>query len=269
MLDVALIQMNSGPEIDANLNWAETRMREAARQGARCILTPENTCHIRHPASAKLQSAPREEDHPALPRFSALAQELNVSILLGSISINLGDQIANRSYCFSPDGQIAGRYDKIHMFDVALANNETYKESDLVRPGGKAVIADMPFGKLGMTICYDLRFPHLYRTLAQNGASIIAVPAAFTVPTGQDHWETLLRARAIETGCFILAPAQTGEHEGGRRTWGHSLIVDPWGRIEAAAESEPGVVTAKLDLDKVNQVRASIPSLRNDRAFTL
>ncbi len=268
-LDVALIQMNSGPEIDANLNWAETQARAAARQGAQFILTPENTCHIRHPAAAKLQSAPAEEDHPALPRFGALAKELGVSILLGSISINLGDRIANRSYCFDPEGRIAASYDKIHLFDVALPGNENYKESDLVKPGDKAVIADLPFGKVGLTICYDIRFPHLYRALAQNGASIITVPAAFTVQTGQAHWKPLLQARAIETGCYILAPAQMGEHEGGRRTWGHSMVVDPWGKVETIAEDKPGILRTQLDLDRVAQVRMNVPSLQHDRAFTL
>ena len=269
IVDVALIQMNSGPDIAENLDFAADGAARAAESGARFILTPENTCHIRHPASAKLQSAPREEDHPALPRFSTLARDFGVSIMLGSISINLGDRIANRSYVFAPDGAIAARYDKIHLFDVSLPGGENYKESDLVKPGDKAVLADLPFGRVGMTICYDLRFSDLFRLLAQQGASMIAVPAAFTVQTGMSHWETLLRARAIETGSYILAPAQTGEHEGGRRTWGHSMIVAPWGEIVAQAGCEPDILRASLDLSRVAQARAAVPSLKHGRAFTL
>ncbi len=270
MLSVALVQMNSGPQIADNLDIAETLIREAAGKGAEFILTPENTCHMRQPATSKLQSSPPEKDHQALPRFAALARELGVSILLGSVSVKVSeDKIANRSYCFDDKGGIVASYDKVHLFDVALANNETYKESALVRPGEKAVVADLPFGRIGFTVCYDLRFPHLFRTLAQAGASIITVPSAFTVPTGQAHWETLLRARAIETGCYILAPAQTGTHEGGRKTWGHSLVADPWGAVVAQAGDETGLVMAEIDLDKVAQARMAVPSLTHDRTFTL
>ncbi len=266
ILDVALIQMTSGPDIEANMAAVEILIRRAADEGAQFILTPENTCHMRYPASKKLQSSPVESMHPMLFRMAALAQELNVGILLGSISVKVGDgRIQNRSYIFDTAGNIVAKYNKVHLFDAA-PGNERYTESMIVQAGSKAVVADMDFGKVGMTVCYDLRFPYLYRMLAKAGASILTVPSAFTAITGQAHWEPLLRARAIETGCFVLAPAQTGEHEGGRKSWGHSMVVNPWGTVVARAGVGPGVLKAQIDLSEVDDVRRSIPALMHDRA---
>ena len=269
MIDVALLQMTAGPVIADNLNAAEGMIRDAAAGGARFILTPENTCHMVFPMQEKLRTTPVEADNPIVKRFSELARELNVTILLGSIAVKVAaNTIQNRSYLFNAKGDIVAKYDKIHLFDVSLPNGELYKESALVQPGGDAVVADAGFAKIGMTICYDIRFAQLYRMLAKAGASIITVPSAFTVPTGQAHWETLLRARAIETGCYILAPAQTGEHAGGRLTWGHSMVVDPWGAVVAQGGSEVGIITARLDLSAVEKARQSVPSLLHDRDFS-
>ncbi len=268
MLKAACLQLTAGPDIAANLKDAATLIRDAASQGARFIATPENTCHIRMPATEKLMSSPVEEKHPALPLLSELAQETGAWILLGSISVKISDdKIANRSYLFNDKGAIAAMYDKIHLFDVDLAGGEVYRESTTVQPGKKSVLADTPWGRVGLSICYDVRFPHLYRTLAQGGANILAVPAAFTVPTGKAHWETLLRARAIENGAFVLAPAQCGTHEGGRGTYGHSLIIGPWGDILAQGGDAPGIIMADLDMDAVAKARQSVPSLQHDRPY--
>ncbi len=268
ILKTACIQMNSGPVIRDNLIAAAELIREAAGQGAQFIATPENTCHMRYPQSEKLKTAQPEDSHPGIPFFSQIARERNVWLLIGSMSIKLTDgHIANRSFLFTNTGAIAARYDKIHLFDVDLPTGESHRESDIVRPGEQAVIADMPWAKLGMSICYDLRFSYLYRDLAKAGAAILSVPAAFTVPTGQAHWHTLLRARAIETGSFVIAPAQCGEHEGARRTYGHSLIVGPWGEILAEGGEEPGIIIADLDLSAVEKARSAIPALKHDRKF--
>jgi predicted amidohydrolase len=264
----ALLQLSSGPDIAENLAVAETMARRAAQAGAQFILTPENTCHILSPATEKLRTSPVAEAHGALPQFSALARELGVWMLLGSISIRLpGDRIANRSYLIAANGDIVANYDKIHLFDVDLPTGERHRESELVAPGARAVVADTPWGGVGLSICYDLRFAHLYRAMAKKGAKIMTVPAAFTVPTGQAHWETLLRARAIETGSFIIAPAQTGEHQGGRKTYGHSLVVSPWGEVIADGGEEAGIVYATLDMGAVDKARAAIPALAHDRDF--
>lgn len=264
----ACIQLNAGPEVAANLDAAGTLIREAAGQGAQFIATPENTCHIRSPQSAKLKSAKPEDQHAGVPYFSGLAQDLGVWLLAGSMSILLDDnRIANRSFLFSDKGDIVARYDKIHLFDVDLPTGESHRESDLVKPGELAVVADLPWAKIGLSICYDLRFSHLYRDLAKAGASILAVPAAFTVPTGQAHWQTLLRTRAIETGSFVIAPAQCGTHEGDRKTYGHSLIIGPWGDVLAEGDEQPGIIMADLDLDAVKKARESIPALKHDREY--
>lgn len=265
-LKTALIQLNSGPDIQGNLDASAVLIREAATRGAQLICTPENTCHMRFPAHEKLKTALPQDTHPAIPYYSALAKELGIWLLIGSLSIKVSDdKIANRSFLFDPEGQLAASYDKIHLFDVDLPTGESHRESDNVQAGDKAVIADTPWGKVGMTICYDVRFAYLYRKLAQMGASILTVPAAFTVPTGKAHWEVLLRARAIETGSFILAPGQCGSHEGGRATYGHSLIIDPWGHILAEGGEEPGIIMADLDLSVVDKTRSAIPSLKHDR----
>lgn len=267
---VALVQMSSGPDIAENIIAAETMIRQAAAQGAQFILTPENTCHIRLPAAEKLKSAHPAEGHPAITRFSALAKELGVWLLAGSISILLPEEkLYNRSLLFDAKGNIVAQYDKIHLFDVDLPTGERHRESNVVKPGDRAVIAETPWGKVGMTICYDLRFAALYRTLAQAGAKILAVPAAFTVPTGKAHWHTLLRARAIENGAFILAPAQCGTHHNGRTTYGHSLIIDPWGVILAEGGDETGIFMADLDMNAVDVARNAIPALKHDRFYSI
>lgn len=266
MLDVALLQLNAGPEIAPNLDAAEALARQAAKQGARFVLTPENTCHMRARPADKLQTSPWEAEHPALPRFQNLSKELGIWFLLGSIAVKVSDnKIANRSYLISPKGDIVANYDKIHLFDVTLPNGDVYHESQTVQAGGQAVAASTDFGRVGMTICYDLRFAALFRKLALAGSGILTVPSAFTVPTGRAHWEVLLRARAIETGSFVLAPAQTGAHEGGRETYGHSMIVAPWGDIVAQGGAETGIVAATVDLRQIDTARQSIPALQHDR----
>lgn len=264
----ACIQFTSGPDIKDNLARIAEMVREAAGQGARLIATPENSDMMRFPAAEALKAVPEEEDHPMLTLCSALARKLDVWIVLGSIKARVGrNRLANRSYVFNGKGEVATVYDKIHLFDVDLPTGESHRESATIRPGERAVTARTPFGMLGLSVCYDVRFPQLYRALAKAGAQILTVPAAFTVPTGQAHWEVLLRARAIETGSFVLAPAQTGEHQGGRKTWGHSMIVGPWGEILAAAGKRPGIITADLDPAAVLKARSAIPALVHDRSF--
>ena len=244
----ALVQLNAGPDIAENLKQTDFLIRQAAGQGAQLICTPENTCHIRAKTQDKLQSSFAADSHPNIPHFAELAQALGIWLLIGSMSIKVSeDKIANRSFLFNDRGALVASYDKIHLFDVDLPTGETHRESAAVDVGDKAVTADTPWGTVGMTICYDLRFAYLYRDLAKAGARILTVPAAFTVPTGKAHWDVLLRARAIETGSFVLAPAQCGEHEGGRKTYGHSMIVGPWGEVIAQAGDEPGFITADLD----------------------
>ena len=212
-----------------------------------------------------------------LAALREVAQETGVWLLIGSLAIDLSREpgtaggehrLANRSYLVDPGGAVVAHYDKIHMFDVDLAGGESYRESNAFRPGGRAVLAETPWGVLGMTVCYDLRFPHLYRTLAQAGADFLAIPSAFTVPTGKAHWHVLLRARAIENGCLVFAPAQWGEHAEGRRTYGHSLIVDPWGEVLADAGEGVGIVSARIDLAAIAKARRMVPSLQHDRPFT-
>ncbi len=269
VLKAACVQMCSGPEIIANLETAEEMIREAAGRGARFVATPENTCQMRMPPELKLETALPQDEHPGIDQFAKLADELGIWLLVGSMSIKIAeDKLANRSFLFSDSGALVATYNKIHMFDVDLAAGERYREGDLVAPGEKAVVGKAPWGGIGMSICYDLRFAYLYRDLAKAGANILTVPAAFTVPTGKAHWETLLRARAIETGSFVLAPAQTGEHENGRSTWGHSLIISPWGEVLAEMEDEVGIISADLDLDEVAKARNAIPALQHDREYS-
>lgn len=264
----ACVQMNAGPEIAANLEQAAGLVRTARAQGAELIATPENTGRILADRSRMVREAPAEADHPALPFFADLARETGAWLLIGSIAVRVSaERCANRSLLFDPAGNLVARYDKIHMFDVKLANDEHYTESERMQPGERTVLAATPWGGLGMTICYDLRFPHLYRDLAKAGADYLAIPSAFTRQTGAAHWETLLRARAIECGAYVLAPAQCGLHDGGRGTWGHSLIVSPWGEVLAAAGEEPGVILARLDPAAVATARAMIPALRHDRRY--
>lgn len=264
----ACVQVNAGTEILPNLETAGGLVRRARDAGADLIAMPENVGMMVHGRAAILDRVKPEAEHPGVPFFRDLARETGAWLLVGSLGIRLdGDKVANRSFLIDPDGGIVARYDKIHMFDVDLAGGESYRESATFRPGERAVVAPTPWGGIGMTICYDVRFGYLYRALAQNGAKILTVPAAFTVPTGRAHWHVLLRARAIETGCYVVAPAQVGVHDQGRRTFGHSLIVAPWGEILADGGEEPGIVTAEIDLAKVEEARRMVPALTHDRSF--
>lgn len=267
-LKVACIQFSARFNFAENLKTIEAMVREAAGNGAKLIATPENTDRLGGDPETKLKTAYTQDAHPMIALLTKLSGELKVWILAGSVSIKTSDtKLANRQILFSQEGDIVASYDKIHMFDVDLPNGEKYRESDLFAGGDKLASADMNGIKLGMTICYDVRFSYLYRALAKQGAQIISIPAAFTVPTGEAHWEVLLRARAIETGSFVIAPAQTGEHEGGRKTWGHSMIIDPWGRVLADGGKDIGIIYADLDIADVAKARNAIPALKHDRDF--
>ncbi len=264
----ALVQLRSESVVETNLEAAESGIRAAAEGGADYVQTPENTSLMVLKTRELFEKVLPEEGNPAVMRFSALARELGIWLHIGSIAIRLSDtKVANRSFLYTPRGEIAARYDKIHMFDVDLPNGESYRESKNYQPGHRAVMAELPCGELGLTTCYDLRFPVLYRTLAQAGAQFITVPSAFTKQTGEAHWHVLLRARAIENGVFILAAAQGGEHDMGRATYGHSLIVSPWGEVLAEAGTDPEVIFAEIDPAQVAKARARIPSLTHDRIF--
>ncbi|MGD9868825.1 MAG: carbon-nitrogen hydrolase family protein [Hyphomicrobiales bacterium] len=265
---IGLAQMRSGREMAPNIAGAEALIREAADAGAALVVTPENTNILELSGRRLFAAVEPEEGNAALGRLTALAQELGIWLHVGSLAVKLSeDKVANRSFLIRPDGGIEARYDKIHMFDVDLPGGESYRESKNYRPGRQAVTARLPWCVYGLTTCYDLRFAALYRTLAKAGAQVIAAPSAFTRVTGQAHWHVLLRARAIETGCFIVAAAQGGDHEVGRATYGHSMVVSPWGEVIAEAGADPGVVLADIDLALVAEARQRIPSLRHDRTF--
>lgn len=267
---VACVQMRSGTGVAANIAAATALIREAAAAGAEFIATPEMTTLLDRTPGAAWEKSTSEAADPGLAAFRVVAKELGVTLLIGSIAIRAEQgKCANRSFLIAPDGEVVTHYDKIHMFDVQLNATNVYRESDSYVAGGSAIVADLPAARLGLTVCYDVRFPDLFRQLAIAGAKIIAVPAAFTRITGEAHWHVLLRARAIETGCYIMAPAQGGKHQDGRETFGHSLIIDPWGEILAEAGTEPGVITATLALAKVDEVRGKIPSLKHVRPFGL
>ncbi len=266
----AAVQMRSGISVAANIAAAETLIREAAAAGAQYVLTPEMTNILDRERPRLLTAVTPEEGDPSLARFRALAKELGIHLHIGSMAIKLGAEgVANRAFLIAPSGAIIARYDKIHMFDVDLAGGESYRESRLYRPGETAVVADLPWTRLGLTVCYDVRFPQLHRALAKAGAEVLAIPAAFTRTTGEAHWHVLVRARAIETGSWVIAAAQGGSHEDGRETYGHSMIVDPWGRIVVEADREPGVIVATIDPAESVKARAAIPALANERAFAL
>lgn len=268
----ACIQMNGGDEVIPNLAAAIVLIREARRQGAEFIATPEVT-NLIESRSAELHAKVRTEDEDeSLKRLRELAAELQCSILIGSLALRLNaEKLVNRSFLIAPDGAILARYDKIHLFDVDIDEKRSFRESKNYAPGDRLVLAEAQLGtasaKLGLTICYDLRFPQLYRQLAKAGAEMITVPSAFTKVTGEAHWHVLLRARAIECGAFILAPAHCGAHARGRESYGHSLIISPWGEILADGGVQPGVALADIDLAEVARVRAQIPALKHDRAF--
>jgi deaminated glutathione amidase len=265
---VGLVQMRSGVDPQANLASALSAIEAAADVGADYVLTPEMT-NIMEIKREKLFAAISDEEHdPALAALRAAARKLSIFIHIGSLAVKVSaDKAANRSFLIDRRGDVVARYDKIHMFDVDLANGESYRESRSYRPGDLAVVADLPWGRLGVTVCYDLRFPALYRALAEAGASFFSIPAAFTKQTGEAHWHVLMRARAIENGCFVFAAAQAGKHENGRETFGHSLVVDPWGQIIAEAGTEPGMIVAEVDPAQVAAARSRIPSLLNGRRF--
>jgi len=266
----AMIQMRSGLSPAANVTAAARLIGEAKAAGAEYVQTPEMTNVLAGNREQLFAVAVEEDADTSLATFRELARKLGIYVHVGSLAIKISpDRAANRGFLIDPKGEIAARYDKIHMFDVDLAGGESYRESRTYRPGELAVLADLPWGRLGVTICYDLRFPALYRALAEAGATMLSIPSAFTVQTGQAHWHVLMRARAIENGCFVFAAAQGGKHESGRETFGHSLIVDPWGRILAEGGTEPGLVMAEIDLSEVAKARARIPSLQHGRRFEI
>jgi deaminated glutathione amidase len=271
----ACIQHTAGPDPEPNLHTVADLVRQARKAGAEFIMTAEAS-NLIESGRRRRDKARTEADDPFLAGMRDLARELGAWLLLGSLVIDPAgetgaepseERLANRSFLIDSAGAIVARYDKIHMFDIDLANGESYRESNAYRPGAQTVVAETPWGGLGMTVCYDVRFPHLYRALAQAGADFLTVPSVFTVPTGRAHWHVLLRARAIENSCFVFAPAQWGEHAGGRKSYGHSLIVDPWGEVLADGGETTGFITAKIDPGRIAEARRSVPSLTHDRAF--
>ncbi|MCB1406090.1 MAG: carbon-nitrogen hydrolase family protein [Rhodobacteraceae bacterium] len=270
----ALLQLSSGDVPQDNVAPVQTALRQAVAHGAGFVLTPEVTNCVSVSRSHQNAVLTDEAGDPVLAMLRNEAARAGIWVLLGSIVVKTGDadgRFANRSLLIDPAGEITARYDKIHLFDVQVTETETYRESAGIRPGDRAVVAQTPFATLGLTICYDLRFPHLHRDLAKAGAQVLTVPAAFSPVTGVAHWETLLRARAIETGCYVLAPAQTGRHPNTtgreRTTWGHSLAIAPWGEVLADAGREPGAIYADLDLDAVEHARSRVPALNHDRPY--
>ena len=266
----AMIQMRAGLDPGTNIGAAVRLIGEAKSLGADYVLTPEMTNILAANREQLFAAIVEEESDAALATLRELARKLAIYVHIGSLAIKISpDRAANRSFLIGPKGNILARYDKIHMFDVDLKGGESYRESRNYRPGELAMLADMPWGRLGMTVCYDLRFPALYRALAEAGATMLAIPSAFTKQTGEAHWHVLIRSRAIENGCFVFAAAQGGTHENGRDTFGHSLIVDPWGRIIAEGGIEPGIVMAEIDPAEVANARARIPSLQHGRRFEI
>jgi hypothetical protein len=267
---VGLVQMRSGVDPQANLATALVAIEETARAGAAYVLTPEMTNIMEVKRERLFATIADEELDPTLAALREAAREFSIYVHIGSLAVKvLPDKAVNRSFLIDRRGDVVARYDKIHMFDVDLANGESYRESRNYRAGELAVVADLPWGRLGVTVCYDLRFPALYRALAEAGASFLSIPAAFTKQTGEAHWHVLLRARAIENGCFVFAAAQGGKHENGRETFGHSLVVDPWGRILAEGGTAPGVILADVDPAQVAAARSRIPSLLHGRRLEL
>jgi deaminated glutathione amidase len=263
-----LIQLRTGRSVAANIDAAAKLVRQAKAAGADYVQTPEMTNLMELGRKALFAAVVEEGQDPSLAAFRQLARELRLYFHVGSLAVRAStEKAANRSLLIDPKGEIVARYDKIHLFDVELADGESYRESNSYRPGETAVLADLPWGRLGLSVCYDLRFPALYRALAEAGADFLAIPSAFTKQTGEAHWHVLMRARAIETGAFVLAAAQGGHHENGRDTFGHSLAIDPWGRVIAEGGVEPGVVMAEIDPALVAEARGRIPSLQHGRRF--
>lgn len=266
----ACIQVNASNDMMANIDSAMRLCVEARAAGAELILMPENVSMMEWGRTNIVMKAQPEDDHLALKAFRDLAREIGAWLHVGSLAVLLEDgMVANRSYTIRPDGIVAARYDKIHMFDVDLGLGEVYRESATFKPGDRAVTAQLPWGKMGLSVCYDLRFPHLFRAYAKADCDFLAVPAAFTRTTGKAHWHVLLRARAIETGCYVFAPAQVGTHVNDRETYGHALIISPWGEILADALEQPGWIMAEIDPRKVADARRKVPSIDHDRPFAL
>jgi predicted amidohydrolase len=265
---LACLQLNSGNDLQANLAVVRSMTREAAGSGAQFVLMPEYALMMDGSGRIMRERAQAADGAPALGEMQALARELKAWLLVGSLTVRTEEErIANRSFLIAADGDVVATYDKIHMFDVTLPDGKVIRESSAYRPGDRAVIADTPWGKLGMTVCYDLRFPGLFRALAHAGAQFITVPSSFQRQTGRSHWHALLRARAIENECFILAPAMCGDHPGNRQTYGHSLIIDPWGDILAEGGEAPQIIYADVDPSRVAKVRGMMPSLEHDRPY--
>jgi len=265
----ACVQMRSGRDVLKNRDDAVALVREAAAKGAHFVQTPEMTSLVCRDRDELFGKVGPEAQDPTLAALRDVARERGVVVHLGSIAVKDGEKIANRGFLIGTDGGIIASYDKIHLYDVDLPNGESWRESATYTGGEKAVLAETPWGLLGMTICYDVRFAALYKALAESGASFLSAPAAFTKQTGEAHWHVLHRARAIETGSFMISAAQGGTHEDGRDTFGHSLIVDPWGRVLAEAGTEPGVILAEIDVGLVTEARGRIPTLKNARSFTV
>jgi deaminated glutathione amidase len=274
----ACVQFTAARDYEPNIQIVSELVRRARDAGADLVMTPENTGLIEPIGKLRREKARDEANHPVLAALREVGRETGAWLLIGSLAVDISNEpgiaegerrLANRSYLIDAGGGIVARYDKIHMFDVDLPGGESYRESNAFRPGDEMVLAETPWGMLGMTVCYDLRFPQLYRALAHGGADFLAIPSSFTVPTGKAHWHVLLRARAIENGCFVFAPAQWGEHAERRRTYGHSLIVDPWGEVLADAGEGIGIVSASIDPARIAEVRRMVPSLNHDRPFTM
>ena len=272
----ACVQFTAGPVAQPNLRVVSDLIRRARGAGADFIMTPEASNFIETGRRRREKARP-EADDPFLAGMCGLARETGAWVLIGSLVIDPAGEpgavagetrLANRSFLVDPAGAIVARYDKIHMFDIDLPGGESYRESNAYRPGQGTVVAETPWGRLGISVCYDVRFPNLYRALAQAGADFLSIPSVFTVPTGSAHWHVLLRARAIENSCFVFAPAQWGEHTAGRRSYGHSLIVDPWGEVFADGGEGVGIATARIDVARITEVRRMVPSLRHDRGLT-
>jgi len=266
---VGLVQMTSSHVMSDNIRVADKLIRQAASQGAEFILTPEMTTLLDFESKQAMEKISTEKKDTSWRYFASLAKELGVWLLIGSIAIKVGKKATNKSFLFSPEGRKIVTYDKIHMFDVNLPGEDAYRESSFYEAGTEAAVANLPWGKVGLSICYDLRFPHLYRALSHAGAVMLTVPAAFTQQTGAAHWHALLRARAIENGAFIFAPAQCGKHTNGRRTYGHSLIVDPWGTIISDGGNEIGVTVAEINMKLVVRARNRIGSLTHDKNIVI
>lgn len=262
----ACVQVNAGDDLEANLAAAAAGIAEAAARGADFIALPENVAWMPADSAAAARNAADESSHAAVRALGNAARKAGRWVLAGTVAVRSGDTLANRLLLFAPDGSVRARYDKIHMFDVDLPDR-SYRESATFGAGAQAVVADLPWLRAGLSVCYDVRFPHLYRALAKAGAGMLAVPSAFTEATGRAHWHVLLRARAIENGCYVVAPAQCGTHPGGRRTFGHSLIIAPWGDVVAEAGDTPAVITAVIDPAQIAEARRRIPALTHDRDF--